>query len=267
MQTIIGWDTDKIRSQVRLVEEEVVKKRAEEVTKAKTAREREWRRILQRHHEYVKEHRILDGLPRLEDLTGSYIVRCDKITEEYAPGKVMTLDIAKPRNSTGTEAAFHFGIVEGTMLLAISEDSLEMLRQDVELDSDEDASQDSDNIWMRTQGNPGSQKRKGMGVRLGPGSAKRKLGATPNANRIYLQWAGRETGEGEIELDTDNKNTGYLDFEESRVSANAVFSYPAMFGRDVQFSIFKVADQPSKVPEPWSHFSEKQYDYESAARW
>jgi hypothetical protein len=144
------------------------------------------------------------------------------------------------------------------MLLATSEDSLEMLRRDVEVDSDEDTSQDSDNLRS------GSRKRKAKGTCA---AIKRRLGATLKANRIYLRWAGRETGEGEIQLDTDDEHTGYLDFDESKLSAKAVFSYPTMFGRDVQFSIFKVADQPSKVPEPWSHFSEKQDDYESRARW
>jgi hypothetical protein len=152
-------------------------------------------------------------------------------------------------------------------LLAMSEDSLEMLRQDVEVDSDEDTNQDSDDLRTGVHGNSGSRKRMAKGTGAAPGSIKRRLGATPKANRIYLRWAGRETGEGEIQLDTDNKHTGHLDFDESKLSAKAVFSFPAMFDRDVQFSIFKVADQPSKVPEPWSRFSEKQYNYESRARW
>jgi hypothetical protein len=264
IRTIIGWDIDEIRSRVRHIEEEVAKKRAEKAAEARAEREREWQQTLQPHHEYVRRHQVSDSPLKLDDLTGSYVVRCDKIAEEYAPDKVMTLDIVKPRNSLGTEAAFYFGIVEGTMLLAMSDDSLEMFRQDAEVDSDEDASEDSDNLLSGVHGNSGSRKRMAKGPRA---AIKRRLGETPKANRIYLQWAGRETGEGQIELETGDKHTGYLDFGESKLSAKAVFSYSAMLGKNVQFSIFKVADQPSKVPEPWSHFSEKQYDYESRARW
>jgi hypothetical protein len=267
MKTIIGWDIDKIRSRVRHIEEEVAKERAKKAAEARAEREREWQQTLQRHHEYVRRHRVPDSPLKLDDLTGSYIVRCDKIAEGYTPKKVMTLDIVKPRNSLSTEAAFYFGIVEGTMLLAMSEDSLEMLRQDVEVDSDEDTNQDSDDLRTGVHGNSGSRKRMAKGTCAAPGSTKRKLGATLKANRIYLQWAGRETGEGEIQLDTNNEHTGYLDFDESKLSAQAVFSYPTTLSRDVQFSIFKVADQPLKVPEPWSRFSEKQYNYESTARW
>jgi hypothetical protein len=64
--------------------------------------------------------------------------------EQYAPNKVMTLDISKPRNSHSTNAAFYFGFLEGTILLAMLENLLQMLRQDVEVDLDEDADLDED---------------------------------------------------------------------------------------------------------------------------
>jgi hypothetical protein len=267
IHTIIGWDIDEVRSRVRHMEEEVAKEKAKEAAEARAEREREWQQTLQRHHEYVRRHRVPDSPLKLDDLTGSYVVRCDEIVDSYAPGEVMILDIVKPRNPLSTEAAFYFGMVEGTMLLAMSEDSLQMFREDVEVDSDEDTDQDSDNLRTGVHGNSGSRKRMAKGSRAAQGSIKRRLRTTPKSNRIYLQWAGRETGEGEIQLDTESKHTGYLDFDESKLSAKGVFSYPDMFGRDVPFSIFKVADQPSKVPEPWSHFSEKQYNYESRARW
>jgi hypothetical protein len=267
IHTIIGWDIDEIRSRVRHMEEEVAKKKAKEAAEARAEREREWQQTLQRHHEYVRRHRVTDSPLKLDDLTGSYVVRCDEIVDSYAPDEVMTLDIVKQRNPLNTEAAFYFGMVEGTMLLAMSEDSLQMLREDVEVDSDEDTDQDSDNLRTGVHGNSGSRKRMAKGTRAEQGSIKRRLGTTPKSNRVYLQWAGRETGEGEVQVDTDNKHTGYLDFNESKLSAKGVFSYPDMFGTEVPFSIFKVADQPSKVPEPWSRFSEKQYNYESRARW
>ena len=86
-------------------------------------------------------------------------------------------------------------------------------------------------------------------------------------NRVFLQWAGRVVGTGEIELET-NKHTGYLDFDESKASAQGLLAYPEFFGDEkLAFVIHKVADQPSNIPDPWSDFSEKQYDYLSRARW
>src|SRR6266536_3494983 len=88
------------------VMEEVAKKKAKEAAEARAARDREWQQTLQRHHEYAGRHRVSDRPLKLDDLTGSYVVRCGEIMVEYAPGEVMTLDIGKPRNPLGTEAAF-----------------------------------------------------------------------------------------------------------------------------------------------------------------
>lgn len=266
-RTLIGWDIDKIQSEIRHIEEEVARKKAEKAAEERAEREREWQQTLRPHREYVRRNQTVNGPLKLDDIGGSYIVRCDKIMEDYTLDDVMTFDIVNPRSPLGTTAAFHFGIFEGTMLLAMSKDSLQMLRQEMEVDSDEDTDQeDSDDL--STNGNLGSRKRVAKGAHAAPGSVKRRPGMTPKPNHIYLQWAGRETGEGEIQLDIDD-HTGYLDFDETKLTAKGVFCYSEMYGKDseVSFSIFKVADQPSKTPEPLSRFSEKQYSYESRARW
>ncbi|KAN0072624.1 hypothetical protein V8E54_009553 [Elaphomyces granulatus] len=271
-ETIIGWDVNKIQSKVRHIEEELAREKAEAAEEARAERERVWQRTLHPHREYVRRNQAPNGPLKLDDIRGSYIVRSEKIMEEYSDDNdVMTLDIVNPRSPSSTTATFHFGIVEGTMLLAMSEDSLQILRQEMEVDSDEDTDEDSsDGLSTSVHGTLGSRKRAAKGTLVVPGPVKRsRPGMTPNTNRIYLQWAGRETGEGVIQLDTDD-HTGYIDFNETKLTANGVFCYPEMFGKSdsqVSFSIFKVADKPSKTPEPWSDFSEKQYDYECSARW
>jgi hypothetical protein len=55
----------------------------------------------------VRRHRVPDNQLKLDDLTGSYAVRCDEIGEEYAHDEVMILDIVKLRNSFNTEAVFY----------------------------------------------------------------------------------------------------------------------------------------------------------------
>ncbi|OXV10329.1 hypothetical protein Egran_01912 [Elaphomyces granulatus] len=271
-KTIIGWDVNKIQSKVRHIEEKLAREKAEAAAEARAERERVWQHTLHPHREYVRRNQAPSGPLKLDDIRGSYIVRSEKIMEEYSDDNdVMTLDIVNPRSPSSTTATFHFGIVEGTMLLAMSEDSLQMLRQEMEVDSDEDTDEDSsDDLSTSVHGTLGSRKRAAKGTLVAPGPVKRsRSGMTPNTNRIYLQWAGRETGEGVIQLDTDD-HTGYIDFNETKLTGNGVFCYPEMFGKSdsqVSFSIFKVADQPSKTPEPWSDFSEKQYDYECSARW
>ncbi|KAH0548642.1 hypothetical protein GP486_007814 [Trichoglossum hirsutum] len=262
ISTIIGWDNKKVQSRVRRVKEEIKEK-------VRSEREQQWQQTLQPHREYVTRHRTSTRPLCLSDITGSYIVRCDKLAEEYTPDAEMTLDIVKPDNPLGTKAAFFFGAAQGTMLLATSEGSLQVFRQQVEA---EDRDQDSDDSSMGDHDDSPPTKGKAKETRAPPsGSIKRgttrtTTTTTPKANRIHLQSAGRETGEDEIQLDPDNKHTGYLDFDKSKLSAKGVFSF-SMFGEDIPFSIFKIADEPSNEPEPWSCFSENQYDYESKARW
>ena len=180
--TLVGWDPDKLHSQVLQLRSEAAEKAAIQAAEARAERDRDWQKILQPHHEYVRRHQVLHGPLRLEDLTGSYIVRCDTLERRYMHNEVMTLDIAKPDCALGTKAAFHFGFVKGTMLLAMSDDSLEMLRREEEVKSDEDIDHEIDLH--------GSRKRKAKDSIPASRPIKRKLGGTPQANRISLQWAG-----------------------------------------------------------------------------
>jgi hypothetical protein len=261
--TIIGWDVDKVKLRKREIEEEKEKEEAEKAAAALAAKEAEWQRALQPHREYMKNRQVPAGPLKLDHLTGSYVVRCEKMEDYGGDCDVMTLDIAQPCNAHGVTAAFVFRFVEGTILLALSDDELQLLRQDLEADSDEEADPNSDD----SDGYAGPRKRTAKATHTGQGRIKRRLGETPKPNRVYLQWAGRVLGTGEIELET-NKHTGYLDFDASKASAQGLLAYPEFFGDEkLALVIHKVADQPSQIPEPWSHFSEKQYHYESRARW
>jgi hypothetical protein len=262
--TIIGWDVDKVKLRKREIEEEKAKKEAKEAAAALAAKEDEWQRALQPHREYIKNRQVPAGPLKLEHLTGSYVVRCEKMEDYCGDGEVITLDIVQPCNAHGATAAFDFRLVEGTILLALSNDALQLLRQDLEVGSDEEVDPDSDD----SDGYAGPRKRKAKGTHTAQGPIKRRLGETPKSHRVYLQWAGRDPGTGEIQLDTDNEHTGYLDFDASKASAQGVFAYPSFFGDErLAFMIHKVADQPPKIPDSWSCFSKKQYDYVSRARW
>jgi hypothetical protein len=265
-KTIIGWDVDKVKLRKHEIEEEKAKKEAEEAAAALAAKEDTWQHALQPHREYMKNRQVPAGPLKLAQLTGSYVVRCEKIEDYCGDGEVMTLDIAQPCNAHEATAAFDFRLVEGTMLLASSDDALHLLRQGLEVGSDEEVDPDSDNSDF--DGYAGPRKRKTKGTHTAQGPIKRRLGESPVPNRVYVQWAGRDPGTGETQLDTNNEHTGHLDFDASKAFAQGVFSYPSFFGNArLAFAIYKVADRPSKVPDSWSHFSEKQYNYESRARW
>ncbi|KAH8699091.1 hypothetical protein BGW36DRAFT_377269 [Talaromyces proteolyticus] len=263
--TVIGWDLGKIKLRVREIAEKKTRYKAEKAAEELAEKEKRWQEILQPHQEYKNSHRALPGPLALGHLAGSYVVRCEPLEGYYDEGAIITLNIMQPSSIHGTTAVFDFGMIEGTMLLALSHDALEPLRLEMDVDSDEeelDRESDSDDYT-------GNRKRKKKeSNNTNQIQIKRRLGETPVPNRLYFQWAGRETGNGEIQTDPDNKHTGYLDFNEGKTSARGEFLYPAFFlNEKVKLEIYKVADQPSGTPARWSSFSEKQWDYECDARW
>ncbi|XHF98808.1 hypothetical protein AWENTII_002345 [Aspergillus wentii] len=172
----------------------------------------------------------------------------------------MTLDILPATNANGTTAQFRMALVEGTMLLALSNYALEKLRHDMAVDPEESDSYDE---WD-SDGYNG--KRKAKGPAGGP-PIKRRLGVAPKPNRVHLHWAGRAP-EADIEIGQEEKHTGFLDFDASKATVHGEWVHPNFFGDEsIPFTIYKCADEPAKRPEKRSFYSEKQYDYESDTRW
>lgn len=235
-------------------------------------KEAEWECTMQPHHEYLGNLQPSPGPIGLDDLCGEYIVRYDMLDDYCSSDEVKTLHIEQPssRSSHGVTASFDYGMVEGTMLLAMSDVALHQLREDVESDSDveSEVESDEDEEYTYCTDDFGFTKRK---VKTNPGLVpfSRRLGSESSIpNRVYLQWAGRETGEGEIQLDTENENTGYLDFDASKAASQGEFMYPAFFGRrHIPIAIWKVSAQSSVSPEPWIQFNEKAYRRAADARW
>lgn len=181
-----------------------------------------WRKSLAPHREYMKKYQAPAGPLKLEHLVGSYVVRCVE-AEEYRrkDDPVMSLGIVPARSAHGTTAAFDFSLMRETMLLALSDDALHLLRQEVEVDFDEEEDDDrnADDSDDNSYSGSGPQKRKKNASHATQFPIKRRLGETPNPNRVYLQWAGREAGEDVIAVDSDNEHIGYLDFDASKASA------------------------------------------------
>lgn len=75
-------------------------------------------------------------------------------------------------------------------------------------------------------------------------------------NRLYLQWARRQIlGDEKVQLDYVNKHVGYIDVDESKLSAKGLFAYTDMCREKVPFEMWKVSDAPSKKPPMWMDFS------------
>lgn len=194
----------------------------------------------------------------IEELVGSWLVQCPALENGGWGGRPgeMTIDILNwPVDSYGLVASINLKVALGTMILARSESLLDDLSSYLLHDPD---------VLPHIP----HQKR-----RRGPGSGddfyveyppRRRSPYEPVPPlRIFFDWVGRRAGEFDVELDMDpaNRNRGWVDIDmNNKVFGKGWLKYVKFFGKDnpVAFSMYKVLDQPRKMPEQWSNFRPRQ---------
>ncbi|KAK8163814.1 hypothetical protein IWX90DRAFT_415638 [Phyllosticta citrichinensis] len=221
-------------------------------------REAEWEASLNAHEDYVAESRRYEG---------SYIIQCDAIINGYPTENELSLDIC-PGSSGSLEAAYDFNIIEGTMLLALSDDEVANL---ADSDGDEDDYDDYDgyeNYEEEEEEEEEDLQPIPNGKRSAPdasGPAKRRRIEPSNPRRLYFRMKGREAREGER---FSNAESGHIDFLDDDCTKFVGLMYECcLLGRNVEFKGFKVSNTPEKEPEDRSTFSGAKYEYERRARW
>lgn len=175
----------------------------------------------------------------LTDIVGTYTIRCDEIEGNWPNvAEDMALSVSSlPHTSSALIASFNLGILEGTMLLAADEASLERVRKQLEKNDD-----------------PPKDK---------------KLATPAIANRsLYFTWRGRNTGDDdEVHPGTSNDQKGTLRFMDDRLlKFKGRGAFPAL-GQDCIFFGTQVDGQPESEAEPWSNFSEEAREEATRDRW
>ena len=120
------------------------------------------------------------------------------------------------------------------------------------------------------EGKTTGQKRKAVTEPKTKGANKKLKGDVESTGppfRVYLQWRGRETAEGEIELDYDNSNVGHIDFLDSACTRFRGKMNISFAGDPVSFSGYKISDKGRWGPLRWDLYSEEQHERERVARW
>ena len=84
--------------------------------------------------------------------------------------------------------------------------------------------------------------------------------------RHNFHWRGRETGEGEIQVDTDGSNKGYIEFTDSTYTVFHGMIY-IPFAGDVHFSGYKTSGLIGPIEDEWEDYSEAAHRYAEVARW
>ena len=269
----IGWDRSAVWALADQADAEV---RRQEKAKA----DDRWAEVEEEHAALVKRAKTKSGAPKvnaksstpavLQKIIGSYVVRCSEIEEQWPSDHDLTLDIGCGPTPDVVQAAVEFNVIEGTMILGLTDSALDEVDRDAsgsedseEDDSEEDDSEEDDSEEDdQDEEPPTSRKRAPPAPKKKPGRPK-KPKASPT-RRILLRIRGRETGEGETFY---NSERGYLEFTDDTFTRFAgVVSLPCV-GSNTVFEGFKVDLKPQQAAEPFEDFSEEQYEDEGRSRW
>ncbi|KAL3486214.1 hypothetical protein BJX62DRAFT_242205 [Aspergillus germanicus] len=268
---VVGWGPEKVRKVVRALEGEQRKKEAEEEAQVKARQAEEEAEFWRPHTAFMATYRPTPGPVTLGDLKGSYMVKCEKLSSEWEdPCRGMRIDIQQQTNPLGVIAAFDFGIVSGTMLLSLSEDSLHAFTEEMAAERDSDSDSDADSEYGYAGMGDSKRKRTGGYGNSNP-SFRRRLGEAPKPNRIYFRWAGAAVPGNELDGPIDELNDrGYLDFlPANKAVAHGMWIYVAFFGSGtkIDLSVHKIANEPSRKPDnKWSDYRDPKY-YNLYPKW
>ncbi|KAK4070531.1 hypothetical protein Trihar35433_4998 [Trichoderma harzianum] len=262
----IGWSREKVL--------DLAYRTTKDDEKANKARLKTlWEQQLERHREYIAQAQL--GEPSrgpnkqpegfsLDRCKGSYVVRCKEIADEwlsFLKGRTFTMDIWT-RDENTLVAAFDFGLIEGTMILGMTEDLLkddpyESDQDDEARFSDEEEEEISLEEEMRRflEWGSGRKRKRRDEAEL---EAKRQAKAMRRAaepvpefrqRRVYLRARGRRTDKGQVIYEPD---AGHLDFRTDDCVEFAGRVYLMTWvGKNVWFYGYKVSDTPRVEPEDY----------------
>jgi len=92
--------------------------------------------------------------------------------------------------------------------------------------------------------------------------------ASHHPRRVHFIWCGRETREGQIQLDDDSLgNRGWIEFtDDACVEFNGVID-AGFVGQGVKWSGYKLGYDAPPFRRSWEEFSEAQYEEDRVSRW
>lgn len=251
-----------------------------------------WATKLERHQAFKRKKSTTASSKQpfdLESIRGTYIVKCKEIEEQWpSSSDDLRLRIMNSQRA-GWTGIFDFGVLEGVMLFGTDRQRLNQKRSDIErgescdseleeeigsesdeddaeLDEDEcedDDRYDDDKYEAEISPTPSSSRKRDAptGGASRPSSSKRSKQSAAQPHRVFLQWRGCETGEGEIQLDDDNQNTGHLDFTDASCTEfHGVASF-VFVGDQVEFQGYKIESLGGPATRSWMDYSEADYEF------
>jgi hypothetical protein len=234
---VVGWNKDNVWEEANRIyrKEEAERKKNSDV---------KWKKLMQKHHNYVSRRPPIASTFEPKDAIGSYIVECDDIREQWSDMDDLRMDITRAGKDTADLVAdFDFGVLDGMMRLALDHSAF-----------DKDFYDGSVGPKRRRQSEAGRVTKK-----------SRTSSTSTRRRRLYFVWLGRETGEGELQ--DDEENTGYLEFTDAGCTQFEAVAGLSFVGPQVKFRGFKISSRDAKMTKSWNDYTEQNYQFAKIRRW
>lgn len=158
---------------------------------------------------------------------------CEQVDEKWPDlAEEMSMSISPiPHTKACLIASFNLGVLEGTMLLAASTDTVDRVHNEMDVDeSDEESKKKPD---------------KAADPKIQDGT-------------IYYTWRGRDAGSdtNAVYPGKTGYQVGTFKFDSDSKSFHAFGDFPTL-GDQCEFTGSKTSDEPEEDPEPWTTFREE----------
>lgn len=221
---VMGWDAkqvsvgvDDVHKEWKRRHDEVVAHEAAEDARIAAAeiarRNKREDDFLAPYQQYLANHPPRTGPIRLENLVGSYGVRCAEIESTWCGGynekHDMKMNIFPSESVHGLKASFDFSRIEGTMLMGFTQQSVELLVEEKPTkDSDGYSSEEDTDTKKPQRGSALSQPNHWSGLlEIAP-----DISAEGAVTRVYFKFRNGPGKDGEALPDEEDDQVGYLDF-------------------------------------------------------
>ncbi|MBE3049255.1 hypothetical protein IMZ48_43500 [Candidatus Bathyarchaeota archaeon] len=169
----------------------------------------------------------------------------------------MTLDVTPGPTPKVLQAAVDFGMIEGTMIFALSDEALDVIDNTPPDDQLEGYSSSEKNKEEDEDNEPNPSGKRSASPKTKPGDSKKQKADVP-PRRVYLRIRGRETGEGQ----PFSSERGYIDFtDDTYTQFKGVVDLPYMSDRQA-FEGYKVDSRPRRKTKSWGKFDEGWWEEE-----
>ncbi|KAF8544001.1 hypothetical protein BDD12DRAFT_817509 [Trichophaea hybrida] len=278
---VVGKDQKSVRDIARIKVEEIKRERRQadirrelEVASLKERFEREkeqtikqldddFRPLMESHFALVKSLPKPSTTASVANAKGTFHIRCPEIEGSWPDTCYdgLTLVIRDDPERTNTSGGpclrgdFEFGVLSGIMHFWLPGEDWQ-----TDYDGPDEDSSDEEYEFQSL-----NKKRRKPTASRGPVSKKRAVAA--DSRKLHFLWRGRESGEGEIQVDYQNTNKGCIEFRDNTFTVFDATWSADLLGDDIKFCGHKTSASGKGNGIRWGELGEKAYRRAEISRW